>query len=57
MILGREARKQQFQRRFSIDLVKCAVEATCELLEELYPEKEPELNTEVNQFKFQISKL
>ncbi|MBR2871994.1 MAG: hypothetical protein IKB99_00730 [Lentisphaeria bacterium] len=54
---GYEARKQQFQRRFSIDLVKCAVEATYELLEELYPEKEPELNTEVNQFKLQISKL
>ena len=42
---GYEARKQLFQRRFSIDLVKCAVEATYELPDELYPEKEPEFNT------------
>ena len=57
---GYEAKKQHFAPRYAIALVKTAVDATYDLLDQLYPlgpGEEREYRTENNQFKIQPSPL
>lgn len=57
---GYEARKQHFPPRYSIAMVKTAVDATYDLQEKLMsaaPDAEPDMPTENNQFRFQVAPL